>query len=570
VFDQGKPISAREWLFITLAPFVAVPLFGICLINQDGFVDPWFYTGYGRLLKSLVAIHGWTYYSIRFPVISLISFFSTVFKEPLDFIILRYVLYLVVALVLYRFNGRTFGKGAAVAAVATLLAAPQFGRVVLWDLTSFVAIPAVLIAMCFWLGPAEPRFWPRLGAGFMFGVAATSHVFVASAIATFLLVQFVMDCCGGGWRQFAASFAWALLGGAVCIAMGLIYYNVVVGSFGPKTLFAVTLASIRGGLEYHQNVQLSTAQILEQEFPIYVPLLLTAMNAVLLGKKVLSTNISARIFWFSAAYILFFAIFHFVAGRNVLGFFWYAAFLFPVVILQIPSVVSAAAEWRWNIWRNPAIAFILALVIFPLLNNWVPAVSNMFHKAQGSSFTVIILLVLAAGSLFLAIGSWWVSILRPAAAVMLAVFVQVAFFSNSAYSVVFTRSFIRKQFAVYGAAADLVRLARVYNKPGHRMRIWYPRGDTSMAGLSFVILGSTIQTPFGVFETGMPSIGDTERQTLGAPDTAYVLLSAQSEDMIEAGMAALQSAGFPFKLEAKTVLGTGSFQEKAVLIALQR
>jgi hypothetical protein len=31
---------------------------------------------------------------------------------------------------------------------------------------------------------------------------------------------------------------------------------------------------------------------------------------------------------------------------------------------------------------NPAIAFILALVIFPLLNNWVPAVSDIFHGAS--------------------------------------------------------------------------------------------------------------------------------------------------------------------------------------------
>jgi hypothetical protein len=90
-----------------------------------------------------------------------------------------------------------------------------------------------------------------------------------------------------------------------------------------------------------------------------------------------------------------------------------------------------------------------------------------------------------------------------------------------------------------------------------------------MWSLSFVIIGSTVQPPYEVYETGMPSIGDAERQVLSAPDTAYVLLAAPSDDTIEAGMAALKSAGFPFKLEAKTVFGTGQFQEKAVLVSLK-
>jgi hypothetical protein len=33
-----------------------------------------------------------------------------------------------------------------------------------------VAVPAALIAMCFWLDQGEPRFWLRLGAGYVFGV----------------------------------------------------------------------------------------------------------------------------------------------------------------------------------------------------------------------------------------------------------------------------------------------------------------------------------------------------------------------------------------------------------------
>lgn len=69
----------------------------------------------------------------------------------------------------------------------------------------------------------------------------------------------------------------------------------------------------------------------------------------------------------------------------------------------------------------------------------------------------------------------------------------------------------------------------------------------------------------------MPSIGDFERAKLAAGDTAYVLLIAHTGDSIEAGMNALRSAGFPFEVKIKTVLGPDpAFQEKAVLVALRR
>jgi hypothetical protein len=128
-----------------------------------------------------------------------------------------------------------------------------------------------------------------------------------------------------------------------------------------------------------------------------------------------------------------------------------------------------------------------------------------------------------------------------------------------------------RELAVYSAADDLIRLAQEYNKPGHRMLMWYPKGDTSMYGLSFVTIGGTIQVPHSVLETGMPSVGDFERAKLAAADTAYVLLAAHTDDSIEAGMNALRSAGFPFEVKIKTVLGPDpAFQEEAVLVALRR
>jgi hypothetical protein len=338
----------------------------------------------------------------------------------------------------------------------------------------------------------------------------------------------------------------------------------------------VTLASIKLGLDYHLHNQIETAEILLHQFPIYLPLILTVLNGALLREKVLSTTVSARIFWFSAVYYLFFLMLHFVGGRNLLGWVHYVAFLFPTVLLQVAVVIdelgSSIDELKSRqamVW-NAANVFIACILVVPLLNNWVPSANRLFNVAAVSPYTIVVVLTLAAGALVLAIASPRISVLRPAVAAMLALCMQAALFSSARHLAIFSSVYARREFAVYSAADDLIRLAQEYNKPGHRMRIWYPKGDTSMYGLSFVTIDdSTIQSPHSVFETGMPSIGDWERAKLAAPDTAYVLLVAHTDNEIEAGLTALRSAGFPFEVTVKTVLGHDSaFQEKAMLVAL--
>lgn len=577
--EQGKILPLRrDWLFILLAPIAAVPLFGICLINQDRYVDPWLYTGYSRMLKPLVDIYGWRYYGIRFPVVGLMSLFAAIFKEPLNFIFLRYCIYAATAFVLYRFACRTLSKRAGLAAIVTLAATPQFAQILLWDVSSFLAIPAAIIGICLWLLPTQRPAAMRFAAGFMFAAAVNSHAFVATTIAAFLLVEFIADWCASKWKQFAAKLAWALLGGVACVAVGLLYYNLAVGGIGPRTLFEVTLASIKLGLDYHLQVQFSTADILTHHFPIYLPLLLTALNGALLGKRIISTIMKARIFWFSLMYYAFFLVFHIVGGRNVLGFVHYVAFLFPTVLLQIPIIIDELTpsvgelKSRPPAVRNAAGVFIACIAIIPLLNNWVTSVNRIFNVATISPHTIVVVAALAVGALGFTIASSRVGMLRPAAAAMLALCIQAALFSSDRHLAVFSSIRAPREFAVYSAADDLIRLAQEYNKPRHRMRMWYPKGDTSMYGLSFVTIDDgSIQSPHSVLETGMPSIGDFERAKLAAGDTAYVLLIAHTGDSIEAGMNALRSAGFPFEVKIKTVLGPDpAFQEKAVLVALRR
>jgi hypothetical protein len=558
-------------MLLLLLPLIAVPLFGICLVNQDSYLDPWLYTGYGRMLKLLVDIGGWHYYSVRFPVIGMISLFWSVFSEPLGYILLRYFVYVVVAIPLYNLIAKSFSRSAALVAVVTLVTTPLLARIILWDLPPFIATPAALAGICLWLTPTSRRSMHAIAAGFMFAAAINSHLFVATGIAAFLGVQFIIDCCAARSMRFAADLAWACLGGGICMAIGVIYYSLAVHPVGLRTFVEPTVAIMMSGLDYHQQHQESASAIFAREFPSYVPFVVTAINGFVLGRTVFSTGVAARIFWFSAAYCGFYLFFHFVAGRNILGYHFYAGFLFPVIALQIPIIIQGLSQSsRAAIGWSVPISFIAFLVLIPLLNSWVPTIDYYFRFLQQNSIGVVVVASLIGLVTVVTVAAARVGSFKPGAAVALSLFLQIALFSHYAYASTFSAKRAPYEFAVYMAGVDLIELLRQYDAIGHRVRIWYPRGEGSMFSMSFVNLGSTLQPPYGVNETGMPSIGDYERKTLELSDSGYVLLLARTERTVDAGLAALRSTDARFEQVVRTELGScDEFRIKAVLVSLQ-
>jgi hypothetical protein len=573
---QLQKYFALSWpptdvVFLLLAPFAAVPLFGICLLNQDTFVDPWFYTAYGRMLKEMVATSGWTYYNVRFPVVGSISLLSSIFAEPLGYLLLRYLVYVIAALPLYYLLSRTSGRLAAIVGVILLVASPLFARIVLWDLPIFVAIPAALAGMCLWLMPSPHRGLCKVLAGFLFAAAINSHAFVGTALASFYVAEFGMACWGARVKRFACDAAWAAIGAVICIVLGLIYYSLAVQPVGPTTLLMQTLAAVTGGLVYHQTHMEPASVIVIRDLVIYLPLLMTVTHGVLLGRHVFSDTVAARIFWFSSIYCIFFVFFHFGAGRNVLGYFFYAAFLFPTIILQAPLILRGLTKSL-----SPTIAtgawtcFGTVLIAIPLLNFHSAQTHSLFVSLYNTLAGLIVVCCIAAALLILSairIGRW---ISKLVAAAMLALLLQFTTFTDHIYARIFSKD-SRQEFALYMASLDLIRILRTYDVSEHRVLIWYPRGEYSMASLSFMNLGHTLQPPFAVAEAGLPLIGDYERKRLNDPASAYVLLMARTNEVIDEGLAALRAAGANLQEEIRTQLGTDpAYQIKAILVTLRR
>ena len=66
---SNKRRLAYEALLLASAPVLTWVALRFVLINQDGQIDPWYYTGYGRIFRVMHAQFGWPYYAARFPVI---------------------------------------------------------------------------------------------------------------------------------------------------------------------------------------------------------------------------------------------------------------------------------------------------------------------------------------------------------------------------------------------------------------------------------------------------------------------------------------------------------------------
>ena len=176
---------------VLLAPLVGVLVVRAPLMNNLAYRDPWFYSGYAWTLAHHVEIFGWFYYSVRFPV------------DPADPLGDRSVrpgdrlhppalpdsrrdrrCALRVFPPLHVGGGRMY-RGRAAGDELLLL------RMVLWDYTSFVAVPCSIAGAAIWfMASVRGRvLWQFVAAGALLGAAVFANALSASVVGALLLVE---------------------------------------------------------------------------------------------------------------------------------------------------------------------------------------------------------------------------------------------------------------------------------------------------------------------------------------------------------------------------------------------
>src|ERR1700678_2455342 len=112
VATTGLPAVVRqivEPLFLLLLPPMAWILLKISLLNQAGFLDPYYYTGYIHNSQDLLTRYGLTYYSVRFGLILPAKAFAWAFGPVPGYLAFRYVLALLAGVPLYVLIKRHYG-----------------------------------------------------------------------------------------------------------------------------------------------------------------------------------------------------------------------------------------------------------------------------------------------------------------------------------------------------------------------------------------------------------------------------------------------------------------------------
>src|SRR5919201_5617368 len=135
---------------LAVAPVVGIAALRAPLFNNLAYRDPWFYSGYAWTLAHHVEIFGWFYYSVRFPVILPIRWSTDIFGPVTGYIVLRYLILAGTGAVLYACFRRFASVAVSCSAVAMLAMSSFYLRMVLWDYTSFVAVPCSIAGVAVW------------------------------------------------------------------------------------------------------------------------------------------------------------------------------------------------------------------------------------------------------------------------------------------------------------------------------------------------------------------------------------------------------------------------------------
>jgi hypothetical protein len=563
----ATPLRARtlalEGLYLVGLPIMAVFALGITVIDQHGYVDPEFYTGYGLSFETMWEVFGLTYYAARFPIIFVNKTSQWLWPGLGGYSLLRLLVLLLCGIPLYVLARRHYGRPVAMASYAFLVLNPLLLRILCWDLTTFLSIPAGFAGITVWY--LSSRAWSRgvLAAGFLFGVSVNSHVFTGTAIAVFLVVELLFAARRGerlSW--FAARVATLAAGGLLCLLLGLTFYAVTVGPVSPLSLWSITMHAVTAGREYAVTNYVAITDYYATNYEIYVPILTTAAALLLNRRLLLSDTVEARIIWFATMYLAAYIVAVFVLRMNIVQYFWYFGHLTIAVYLSVPVILAGLVE---RMGRQAVTWFVAALAAVPVA---VASSADLWRgivmAANGNGAIVV---SLAAAML---ITMLFLEVQRPrvlvSATISLALLMQVPFLSATHASVFDVRDNV-KEAPLFETISHYRALLNRYDRTGARVRTWYSYSNT-MGSIASSNLLFTLQPPWGA--GGMPVVAETEKAKLADPSTRYVLLIDPRSERLDQGLDALRAAGLRLAILERHTWGHDPLTLRAVLVRLER
>ncbi len=561
------PSFARELGALLLLPLVAFYAMRFVPINQNGFLDPYVYTGYIHNFKDLLARYGLTYYSVRFGMIVPAQWFSGLFGPEGGYFTFRYVLALIAGIPLYYTVKHHFSQPVAILTVAGLFTSPYFARALLWDYPDAAGVPFLFAAICLFLLRERPSLWRDPLAGAFAAMAVNSNFFEVALVGIF----------GGLWLLFSLLYrrplkelvkrvAGVALGGLIVCVLGCVYYWHAFGR--PINIFYPTLDMVsslaRGGAE---RWRIAGMAWIAGQIHVLIPVFLVVC-CILVAKWRRASLTSLIVVSFGLAGTAFYYVEQFLLGSDVLQLFYYFSYLMPAVFLML------AFLWQelWERTGRGAPAFI-GLGLGALLAQWILAIWGGWTLPLLTVSHWLVLGGVTAVVVFLATREWKLPPARSTLPWLALIALSGSFTAGLENFSGLMRSGpagTNVEMDVYRVALQFMRtVPKVADHPG-AIRFWY----NNRVGNSINSIQSTFLWGYSKINAnppegpGLPHLGELQLQLLHDPQLRYLGLLGESREEVSQGLAALTREAVEFKTADYRVLTSGSYKMYYQLVEL--
>ncbi|MGI8729158.1 MAG: hypothetical protein ACR2LK_04085 [Solirubrobacteraceae bacterium] len=539
------------WVVVLLAPLIGIAALRAPLVNALIYRDTYFYSGYGWTLQHHIEIFGWPYYSVRFSAILAIGWTTDLFGPVGGYLVLRYVILAGTGALLYLCLRRFASTWIAAASVLLAVLSPFYLRMVLWDYTVFVAVPATIAAAAVWHLGSTPRrqLLTGLATGVLIGIAMFANPLAWPLVPALYGVE-AIAALRGGWRAvrlFVGRGVLSVVGIGLVFLGGWLAYRAALGSLPAYQMIKPAVDFAKMNSVVTAPFQIPAHVWLQTEPRVYAPLLMCAAIVLVCGRSLLHATPVARIAQFAIAYTAVFWVFRWVATSSIVETWWSYNLTATTLCFGMPVILHQLAT-RGGGTRTIAGAMVGATAVADLL---IRSLNNHLVSAYDTLRTHTVVLVgvlLAAVVAAVAMRAARTPAGRARAAGAFAVALTAVSLTPAQYLGVRSTG----EFSPYGGLVELQAYDAAYrmnaliaqdDQPTERTLIWSGLGG--LAGIGWTNLPhqlGAIQDPDAA--TPLPGLTQNELDVLHYPTTRRILLMAEEANQ-EPALAALRGAGFP-------------------------
>jgi hypothetical protein len=547
--DRAAPPTRASWLELGLTPAVAafVLLTIPNVINQNGMIDPFVYTGFIHSYRELLVRFGRTYYSTRIAFIDPARALMFLFGDSAGYVLLRFVALAAALGSLWSIARRYYGTRVAAFCLVLFALHPVLVRSLLWDHIDGFAITYLLVGAACLIG-IRPNPGPLLcaAAGACLALATNCHPLTFAVGAIALPSWLVLQPSDISIRQRVLSVAIVGAGFlSVTVLLALVlHFELPTGTpFYDSTSVGTALQLLRGGAApwFNPWSVLSLAYRFFALTPLALAVMLAGVCLTSGGKDNLaqpSLCIAALVY--AAGMYAFFVTLHLVFKFGVFSWFFVQTYLFPATAFCVICAVGEGAR-RAGARAGTLLvgAGAVSVVAWLLLRSAIGLVAVVPFSIIGAIAALAMIVVFAS---------------RRAPQIALAAVLAAciaspitAYRAGNDYLRLHVRRYQPTEVAAYHTAVHLMQIIGTLPDRDRSLVFWYPgkgseRNLVSLDSVQSVYLWGYTRLPDAGF-------GPASEPRLDAPsrkralETARIVLLGHRQSDIDGMRRALDEAG---------------------------